>query len=352
MLFTSEQVSYGHPDKICDQISDALLDAYLSEDKNSRVAIETLIKNNYITVAGEVTSNTKVDIEMVIKNVLSDIGLDNIDTYLITNLIDKQSPDIAQGVDIGGAGDQGIIFGYATNETPECMPLAYMMATKALKKLKELKHPYLKQDAKAQVTVNYTKDGIKVDTFLISTQHTEEIQQKEIHNIVSEIMRETAREYKMNEDFKILVNPTGRFVIGGSFGDCGVTGRKIIADSYGGYAKHGGGAYSGKDFTKVDRSAAYMARYLAKHLLKKFNLTESEVQLAYAIGVAQPVSINVVAKGERVPINEYLSYYIERCFDLSPQGIINYLDLKNMKYYETSKYGHFTNQNFNWELIK
>jgi S-adenosylmethionine synthetase len=351
MLFTSEQVSLGHPDKICDQISDALLDAYLSEDKNSRVAIETLIKNNNIIVAGEVTSNTTVNVNNVIKSVLQDIGLENIDTYIITNLIDKQSPDIAMGVDIGGAGDQGIIFGYATNETPECLPLAYMLATKALIKLRELNHPKLKQDAKAQVTVDYTDDGIKIDTFLLSTQHTEDIEQSEIYSIVSKVMKEVATEYNMNTDFKILVNPTGRFVIGGSFGDCGVTGRKIIADSYGGYAKHGGGAYSGKDYTKVDRSAAYMARYLAKHLLKKFSLAECEVQLAYAIGVAEPVSVNVNAKGNRIPSNEYLSGYVDQRFDLSPQGIINFLDLKNVSYYDTSKYGHFTNQTFNWERV-
>lgn len=351
MLFTSEQVSYGHPDKMCDQISDALLDAYLSEDKNSRVAIETLIKNNYITVAGEVTSNTKVDVDKVIRNVLSDINLENVDTYQITNLIDKQSPDIAQGVDIGGAGDQGIIFGYAIDETPECLPLAYILATKALLKLKALNHPQLKQDAKSQVTVDYTENGIKIDTFLISTQHTEEIQQSEIYNIVSKVMKETAREYGMNEDFKILVNPTGRFVIGGSFGDCGVTGRKIIADSYGGYAKHGGGAFSGKDYTKVDRSAAYMARYLAKHLLKRYNLKYCEVQLAYAIGVAEPVSVNVeYVSNDKYYLKEIIDYVNEN-FDLSPKGIINFLDLKNVKYYETAKYGHFTNQTFNWEKV-
>ena len=351
MLFTSEQVSLGHPDKICDQISDRLLDAYLSCDENSRVAIETLIKNNNIIVAGEVTSNTKVNVNNVIKSVLQDIGLDDVNTYNITNLIDKQSPDIAMGVDIGGAGDQGIIFGYATNETPECMPLAYMMATKALIRLRELYHPKLKQDAKAQVTVDYTEDGIKIDTFLLSTQHTEDIKQSEINSIISKIMKEVAVEYNMNTDFKILVNPTGRFVIGGSFGDCGVTGRKIIADSYGGYAKHGGGAYSGKDYTKVDRSAAYMARYLAKHLLKKYNFKYCEVQIAYAIGVAKPVSVNVdYVSNEKHYLKDIIDY-INNNFDLSPQGIVNFLDLKNVKYYETAKYGHFTNQTFNWERI-
>ena len=351
MLFTSEQVSLGHPDKICDQISDKLLDAYLSCDKNSRVAIETLIKNNNIIVAGEVTSKTNVDVDKVIGSVLQDIGLENINTYNITNLIDKQSPDIAMGVDIGGAGDQGIIFGYATNETPECLPLAYVMATKALIKLRELNHPKLRPDAKSQVTVDYTEDGIKIDTFLISTQHTEEITQSEIHEIVSKVMKEVALEYNMNTDFKVLVNPTGRFVIGGSFGDCGVTGRKIVADSYGGYAKHGGGAYSSKDPTKVDRSAAYMARYLAKHLLKKYNFKYCEVQLAYAIGVTQPVSINVeYSSNEKHYLKDIIDYIYDN-FDLSPQGIINFLDLKNIKYYDTAKYGHFTNQMFNWERV-
>jgi S-adenosylmethionine synthetase len=362
MLFTSEQVSLGHPDKICDQISDALLDAYLVNDKNSRVAIETLIKNNTIIVAGEVTSKTVVDINSVIKNVLSDIGLDNVESYNITNLIDKQSPDIAMGVDIGGAGDQGIIFGYACNETPECMPLAYMLATKALIKLKEINHQELRQDAKAQVTVEYKDGKIRIDTFLISIQHTENITQDEINEVVSKVMIETAKEYGMNTDFKVLVNPTGRFVIGGSFGDCGVTGRKIIADSYGGYAKHGGGAYSGKDYTKVDRSAAYMARYLAKWLLKKYNLLECEIQLGYAIGVAEPVSINITYKDDfnsnskngfyNVCFNnEYFENEIRNNFDLTPKGIVDFLDLKNVKYYDTSKYGHFTNQTFNWELI-
>lgn len=349
MLFTSEQVSLGHPDKICDQISDALLDAYLQDDKNSRVAIETLIKNNTIVVAGEVTSKSIIDVNTVIKGVLFDIGLSNLDTYKIINLIDKQSSDIAMGVDIGGAGDQGIIFGYAINETKECLPLPYMMATKALLRLRELKHPDLRQDAKAQVTIDYTDTGIRIDTFLLSTQHTENITQNEIHDIVSQIMMDVADEFGLNRDFKILVNPTGRFVIGGSFSDCGVTGRKIIADSYGGYAKHGGGAYSGKDYTKVDRSAAYMARYLAKHLLKKYGFQYCELQLAYAIGVANPVSIFVDYDKHDIINQKDVTNYINNRFDLSPQGIIDFLDLKNVKYYDTAKYGHFTNQSFNWE---
>lgn len=346
-FFTSEQVSFGHPDKICDQISDAILDAYLEQDKNSRVAVETLIKNDNIVVAGEVNSKTIVNINEVIHSVLSDIGIDG--KYNIINFIDKQSSDIAQGVDIGGAGDQGIIFGYACNETPECMPLAYMLATKALIKLKKLNHPKLKPDAKSQVTIKYCDEKIKIDTFLISTQHIENCTLSEVKDIVSKIMIDVAVEYGLNTDFKILVNPTGRFVTGGSFGDCGVTGRKIIADSYGGYAKHGGGAYSGKDYTKVDRSAAYMARYLAKHLLKKHNLKECEVQLSYAIGVKEPISVNV--KTDMQVSDFILADYVSSKFDLTPQGIVKFLDLKNVKYYDTAKYGHFTNQNFNWERI-
>ena len=243
------------------------------------------------------------------------------------------------------------MFSYACNETPECLPLAYVLATNALLKLKELNHPQLKQDAKSQVTVKYTDSGINIDTFLISTQHTEDTTQEEIYSVVAKVMKETARECGVNEDFKILVNPTGRFVIGGSFGDCGVTGRKIIADSYGGYAKHGGGAYSGKDYTKVDRSAAYMSRYLAKHLLKKYNLKHCEIQLAYAIGVAQPVSININTNSNCTTHSQEMLDYICINFDLSPSGIIKFLDLKNVKYYDTSKYGHFTNQNFNWERV-
>lgn len=343
--FTSEQVSMGHPDKICDQISDALLDEYLTKDKNSRVAIETLIKNNTVVVAGEVTSNTYVDIENTIHSVLNDIGVDGV--YNIVNLIDKQSSDIALGVDIGGAGDQGIMYGYACDETPECLPIAYVIATKALINLKNLNSPYLRPDAKSQVTVCYENGKVSIDTFLISTQHVNNIDVDFVRRIVEPIMKATALEYGMNTDFKMLVNPTGRFVIGGSFGDCGVTGRKIIADTYGGYARHGGGAFSGKDYSKVDRSAAYMARYIAKYLLKNYHLHQCEVQLSYAIGIDTPISVYVCANGfER----EDLSEIICAKFDLTPRGIINFLNLKNVKYYSTAKYGHFFG-NYPWENI-
>ncbi|MDD4036145.1 MAG: methionine adenosyltransferase, partial [Bacilli bacterium] len=266
-LFTSEQVSEGHPDKICDQISDAILDACLEEDRDSRVAVETLIKNYNIVVAGEVTTNARLDIERIVKSVLIRIGLNDIDKYRVTNYLDKQSPDIAVGVDSGGAGDQGIMFGYACNETKEGMPLAYAIATKALINLRDLNHPKLGPDAKSQVTFDY--DNNRIDTFLISTQHKADVSLNEVTEIVSGVMKTTALEYNLNTDFKKLINPTGRFVIGGSHGDAGVTGRKIIADTYGGYARSGGGAFSGKDPSKVDRSAAYMARYLAKDIVLK-----------------------------------------------------------------------------------
>lgn len=343
--FTSEQVSMGHPDKICDQISDALLDSYLTKDKNSRVAIETLIKNNTVVVAGEVTSNTYVDVENVIHSVLKDVGVDDI--YNIVNLIDKQSSDIALGVDIGGAGDQGIMYGYACDETPECLPIAYVIATKALIKLRNLDNPHLRPDAKSQVTVCYEDGQISIDTFLISVQHGYDVDTDFVRSIVEPIMKETALEYNMNTDFKVLVNPTGRFVIGGSFGDCGVTGRKIIADTYGGYARHGGGAFSGKDYSKVDRSAAYMARYIAKYLLKNYNLHKCEVQLSYAIGIDTPVSVYVCADGYE---REDLSEIVCAIFDLAPRGIVNFLNLQNVTYYNTAKYGHFLGD-YPWEKV-
>lgn len=351
-LYTSEQVACGHPDKICDQISDAILDAHLEQDENSRVAVETLIKNDTIVVAGEVTSSAHVNVDSVIQCVLKDIGVQSAD-YKIINLIDKQSPDIALGVDVGGAGDQGMMYGYACNETEQCLPLPYMLATDVLKELRVLSHPMLGADAKSQVTLQYNDDGSrKIHTFLVSTQHDASLEQRDVKNIVLPVMLSVAEKYKLNDDFNVLVNPTGRFVVGGSWGDSGVTGRKIIADSYGGYSRHGGGAFSGKDPSKVDRSAAYMARHIAKHLLKRFDLAECEIQLSYAIGVAQPISINVVSQGVHYShFNSELETYVRGQWDLTPKGIIEYLDLKHVKYYDTAKYGHFTNQNFNWEII-
>ena len=352
-LFTSEQVSCGHPDKICDQIADGILDSCLKEDKLSRVAVEVMIKNYDIIISGEVT--TKIDITdellyKVVDEVLTNIRVDDKEKYCITNLLDKQSPDIAMGVDYGGAGDQGIMFGYATNETPEMMPLAWSIATKALIKLRELNHPLLKPDAKSQVTIEY-EDGKpnRIDTFLISTQHSEKATLDEIKNIVKEIMIKTALEYNMNTDFKILVNPTGRFVIGGSIGDAGVTGRKIIADTYGGYAHHGGGAFSGKDPSKVDRSAAYMARKIARDIVKRKMADKCEMQLSYAIGVKEPISIFIDCFGtNKLDCGEILTY-IKENYDLTPKGIIEKLDLLNVKYTNTTVYGHFGKESLNWE---
>jgi len=351
-LFTSEQISKGHPDKICDQISDAILDACLEQDKDSRVAVETLIKNYDIVVAGEVTTNAHINVEAIVERTVTHVDKDYAGKFKVQNLIDKQSPDIAIGVDTGGAGDQGIMFGYAIRETPEMMPLAWMIATKALMKLDDIreKYPILKSDAKSQVTIDYTVPEVpQIDTFLLSVQHTKDADMKELKKIVTKTMESVAREYGMNTDFKKLINPTGRFVIGGSVGDAGVTGRKIIADTYGGMSRHGGGAFSGKDATKVDRSAAYMARYLSKYILKKhIGLKFCEIQLSYAIGVKQPVSIQVLTDLGLMP---YLAEDLLNEFDLTPQGIIKFLDLKNVKYLETTCYGHFGKENMTWEKI-
>lgn len=353
-LFTSEQVGIGHPDKICDQISDAILDEFIKQDKYSRVACETFAKNYNIVVGGEITSNAHVNVEEIIYRVLKDrIGLSYASKYAITNLIDKQSSDISMGVDIGGAGDQGIMFGYATSETTEYMPLAWSIATRALVKLNSLKNEKILPDSKAQVTLDYSDNITKIETMLISTQHTEDIEESELEKLVHEIMIDTAKEFNMNDDFKKLVNPTGRFVIGGTIGDAGLTGRKIIADTYGGYARHGGGAFSGKDPTKVDRSAAYMARYIAKNIVAAGLADKCEIQLSYAIGVAQPVSIMIETfNTEKVDKDKILECVIEN-LDLTPKGIIEKLDLRKPIYLQTSVYGHFghTNIDLNWEKL-
>ena len=346
-FFTSEQVACGHPDKVCDRIADTLLDAYRSGDPNSRVAIEVLMKNDLIVLAGEVTSEALIDIEATVQKALGYVGLT--DKYTIQNHIFKQSPDIAMGVDTGGAGDQGIMFGFACDETPECLPLAYMLATSALKKLRALHHPLLGADAKSQVTVKYDDDGsVSIDTFLLSTQHSDSLTLGDVRAIVEPVMKSSAKEYGLNEDFKALVNPTGRFVIGGSFGDAGVTGRKIICDTYGGGGRHGGGAFSGKDATKVDRTAAYMARYMAKSILKQRGFHTVEVQLAYVIGLADPCSVAVMADGEwRNDIAEEL----RDTYDLTPRGIISFLHLDEVSFSDVSSYGHFTNQDMPWEKV-
>lgn len=346
MIFTSEQVSNGHPDKICDQISDAILSECLRQDKGSRVAIETFIKDNNIVVGGELTTEVEVDYEKTIKEVLKRIGIEEYNSYKIINFIKKQSPDIAQGVNTGGAGDQGMMFGYATNETEEYMPLPYVIATKALLNLKKLNHKGLKPDAKSQVSYDYSKN--RIDTFLISTQHSEEMDIEEVREVVKEVMIKTAKDMKLNTDFNVLVNPTGRFVIGSSFADAGLTGRKIIADTYGGIARHGGGAFSGKDPSKVDRSGAYIARKIAKDIVRKGWADRCEIQISYAIGVPEPISLLVDCFGTEKKPQKMLEEYVYS-FDLTPQGIIDKLDLLNIDYNQVSAYGHFGKPGLTWE---
>ncbi len=346
MIFTCEQVSNGHPDKICDQISDAILTECLRQDKGSRVAIETFIKDNNIVVGGELTTEVEVDYEKTIKEVLKRIGIEEYNSYKIINFTKKQSPDIAQGVNAGGAGDQGMMFGYATNETEEYMPLPYVIATKALLNLKELNHKGLKPDAKSQVSYDYSNN--RIDTFLISTQHSEDMDIEEVREVVKEIMIKTARDMKLNTDFNILVNPTGRFVVGSSFADAGLTGRKIIADTYGGIARHGGGAFSGKDPSKVDRSGAYISRRIAKDIVRKEMADKCEVQISYAIGVAEPTSVYVECFGtNKVPLEEIKRYVYS--YDLTPNGIIKFLNLLEVDYNKVSAYGHFGKKEMPWE---
>lgn len=344
-LFTSEAVSIGHPDHVCDMISDNILDSCLRQDKNARVACETMAKDEFIVLSGEISTTAKIDVEQIVKNTIKRIGY----TYTprVLNLLSTQSPDIAQGVDIGGAGDQGIMFGYASTETPQYMPLAITMAHDLIKlatKLREEgKFLYAGPDMKSQVTLAY-EEGKKtrVDTMLMSIQHAEDYKEKEFKEFIEkEIMIKIAEKYNLNTDFKILINPTGKFVIGGPEGDAGLTGRKIIVDTYGGYAPHGGGAFSGKDPTKVDRSAAYMARYLAKNIVASGIATECLIQLSYAIGVAQPISIYVDCKDTNQVEEERIIKAIYDNFDLSPKGIMNKLQLCNPIYSETCNGGHF-----------
>lgn len=344
MIITSEQVSVGHPDKICDQISDAIVTECLKYDKSSRVAVETLIKDNHIVVAGEISTRHFFNLEDIVRQVVEPLGLKNV---RVTNLLGLQSSDIAQGVDNGGAGDQGMMFGYATDETPEYLPLPYVLATRVLEKLMSLGHPLLGKDAKAQVSYDYEKN--RIDTFLVSIQHTETADLAKVKRIVTEAMMAVALRYRQNLDFNVLVNPTGRFVLGGSFADAGVTGRKIVADTYGGFAHHGGGAFSGKDPSKVDRSAAYMARKIAKDIVREGYAKRCEVQLAYAIGVAEPVSVYVETFGTSRYTTKQLEGMIRERYDLTPRGIIKELHLLNVDYTKTSCFGHFTKENLPWE---
>ena len=371
-IFTSESVSEGHPDKVCDQISDAILDSYLAQDPNSRVACETLIKNNTVIVAGEITSNGTPNIEEVIRNTVNEIGYNHDDLGFngnnceIQNLISKQSPDIAQGVNEGegedldqGAGDQGLMFGYACSETPVLMPAPINLSHELVLKQSEVRKngelSWLRPDAKSQVSVVYKDDRKTVDyvsAIVLSTQHDEDISQDEIKAKVREkIINPIIPTEWIKEDTKIYINPTGKFVIGGPVGDCGLTGRKIIVDTYGGMARHGGGAFSGKDPSKVDRSAAYACRYVAKNIVAAGLAERCEVQVSYAIGIAEPTSITVDALGTGNLSENEISQIVRDNFDLRPKNLINLLDLKRPIYKNTASYGHFgrENKDFSWE---
>lgn len=366
-LFTSESVSEGHPDKLCDQISDAILDECLRQDKYSRVACECFATTNLLVIGGEITTNAKVDYEAVARDVMrrigytaEDLGIDA-DTCEIKVVMDTQSSDIALGtnVEVGGAGDQGIMFGYATNETETYMPLPISMAHELVRYASELRHngtfKHARPDMKSQVTIDYTdENNPKVDTILMSIQHDPDFNEEEFKTFIKEkIMKEVVRKHHMNEDYKVFINPTGRFVIGGPHGDTGLTGRKIIVDTYGGMARHGGGAFSGKDPSKVDRSAAYITRYIAKNIVAAGLCDRIEIQLSYAIGVKDPTSVHVDTYGTGKVADEVILDAIKKEFDLTPQGIINTLDLLNPIYGPTATYGHFgrTDVEFPWEKL-
>ena len=380
LLFTSESVTEGHPDKICDQISDAVLDALMEQDPMSRVACETSITTGLVLVMGEITTKAYVDIQKIVRETIREIGYDrakygfDCDTCGVITAIDEQSADIAMGVDKAleakenkmsdeeleaiGAGDQGMMFGYATNETEEYMPYPIALAHKLARKLTEVRKngtlPYLRPDGKTQVTVEYDENGKakRLDAVVLSTQHGEEVSQEQIHEDIKKYVFDTVLPADMvDEDTKFFINPTGRFVIGGPNGDSGLTGRKIIVDTYGGYARHGGGAFSGKDCTKVDRSAAYAARYVAKNIVAAGLADKCEIQLSYAIGVAQPTSVMVDTFGTGKIADDELVKIVRENFDLRPAGIIKMLDLRRPIYRQTAAYGHFGRNDLNlpWE---
>ncbi len=367
-LFTSESVSEGHPDKMADQISDAILDALLEQDKGSRVACETMIKTGMVIVAGEITTEAYVDIEDIVRGVVNDIGYNNSEsgfdsnTCAVLNGIGKQSPDIAMGVDDTadheqGAGDQGLMFGYASNETDVLMPAPITYSHLLVKRQSEVRKdgtlPWLQPDAKSQITFRY-EDGkpVAIDAVVLSTQHKEEISLKDLQEaVMEEIIKPVLPEAWITADTKYFINPTGRFVIGGPHGDCGLTGRKIIVDTYGGMARHGGGAFSGKDPSKVDRSAAYAARYVAKNIVAAGIAERCEIQLSYAIGVAEPTSISVETFGTNKVSNEKIVELIRDHFELRPKGLIKMLDLLRPIYKDTAAYGHFGREDLDlsWE---
>lgn len=361
--FSSESVTEGHPDKLCDYISDKILDECLIQDKNSRVAVETFASSNKITIAGQITSKANLDIEKIVRDTIKEIGFDNSETDIdyrtcdIDINITKQSDDIALGVDIGGAGDQGIMFGYATNETENYMPYAIYIAHKLSEKLTEVRKenivPYLRPDGKTEVTVEYEDETPKrIENVLISTQHLANISMEQLKADVKKyVIDEVIPQDMIDENTKIYINPTGRFVIGGPLGDTGLTGRKIIVDTYGGYARHGGGAFSGKDATKVDRSAAYIARHIAKNIVANEYADKCEIQLSYAIGIEEPLSIYVNTFGTNKIEEEEIINKIKEKFDLTPNGIIKYLDLQKPIFAKATNYGHFGKDYLPWEKI-
>ena len=368
-LFTSESVSEGHPDKIADQISDAILDAILKDDPDARVAVETMVKTGMVIVAGEVRTDTYVDIEDLVRNVVINIGYDHGDLgfdgecVAVLNAIGKQSPDIAVGVDETsdheqGAGDQGLMFGYATNETPVLMPAPIYYSHELVKRQAEMRKngtlPYLRPDAKSQVTMRYDSEGkvTSVDAVVLSTQHDPDVTQEQLQkDILEHVIKPVLPAEWLHEDTKFHINPTGIFVIGGPVGDCGLTGRKIIVDTYGGMARHGGGAFSGKDPSKVDRSAAYAGRYVAKNVVAAGLADKCEIQVSYAIGVAEPTSISINTFGTGKISDDKISELVREHFDLRPKGLVDMLDLKRPIYQATAAYGHFGREEaeFTWE---
>ncbi len=367
-IFTSESVSEGHPDKMADQISDAVVDAIMRDDPHARIAVETLVKTGMAVIAGEVRTSTYVDLEDIVRDVICEIGYDSSDigfdgnTCAVLNAIGKQSGDIAQGVDEGekkelGAGDQGLMFGYATNETKTLMPAAIYYSHRLVEKQAQLrknkKLPWLRPDAKSQVTLRYENGKpVAVEAVVLSTQHAPDISQKKLKEaVLEEIIKPVLPKEWLHKKTKFHINPTGKFVIGGPMGDCGLTGRKIIVDTYGGAARHGGGAFSGKDCTKVDRSAAYAARYVAKNIVAAKLASRCEVQVSYAIGVAEPTSISINTFGTGKVSDEKISQLVSKHFDLRPRGIIEMLDLRRPIYQKTAAYGHFgrNDKDFTWE---
>jgi S-adenosylmethionine synthetase len=362
-LFTSESVTEGHPDKIADQISDAVLDALLAQDPKARVACETMVTTGLAFVAGEITTNAYADIPAIVRKTIKEVGYTrakfgfDYETCAVISAIQPQSPDIAQGVDPGGAGDQGLMFGYASNETPELMPLPIMLAHKLTRQLTKVRKDstldYLRPDGKSQVTVEYDGDKpVRVEAVIISSQHSDLVKIETIReDVLEKVIHAVVPANLLDKNTKYFINPTGRFVVGGPQGDCGLTGRKIIVDTYGGMGRHGGGAFSGKDPTKVDRSASYMARHIAKTIVAAGLAERVEVQIAYAIGVAEPVSVRVDTMGTGKVDEAKLVDAIRQIFPLTPKGIIEYLDLRRPIYKQTAAYGHYgrTEPDFTWE---